>query len=486
MKQRMEIMFAIWLLILGLVSCWLPGSAPMVRVQDSTTIYGEAADGGIQGYSSIYNNARNTSSGCSDSGVSVRVGQYYSGSGYTVYRGYMSFDTSGIPDDATILSAVLYLCASLDQSSTDFDIRVYRYAWSEALCSNQEANYDGAYGGSATLEGTLRNTSAGWSVGTYYSMTVATAGINVAGDTKYAVVSSRDVNGNTPTGYEYIDFYLTEQAGTDKDPYLVVTYAAGATATPTDTPTATSMPTATPTGTPTPTSTATPTETPAGPTPTPTVTAICPVHITQDTTWGPGVVRVGCNVGIEAGACLTITAGTQVVMAGDYHWDVWGCLYAVGTSSAPITFTQAYTVAEYGAWGPIYVRYNAQAALEYVDVLYGNGLNDAGGAVITHCNVLSNTWGIASMGTTEVHSSTIRYNSIGVLLYNEGEPAIRDCNILDNYLYDVKVRQHRSVWMPGCWWGSVPPDEERVCDFADDLTLGRLYRDGYATAWIAW
>ncbi|MBC7260723.1 MAG: hypothetical protein H5T63_01805 [Chloroflexi bacterium] len=173
-------------------------------------------------------------------------------------------------------------------------------------------------------------------------------------------------------------------------------------------------------------------------------------------------------------------------MTGDYHWDVWGRLWAVGTVTEPITITQNYTVADYGAWGPIYVRYNGEAAFEYVDLLYGNGINDAGGAVITHCNILSNTWGLATMGATEMVSSTVRYNSIGVLLYHEGEPAIGGCNILDNYLYDVEMRQHKDVWMPGCWWGSVPPDEQRVHDLGDDFTLGRVYRDGYAPSWIAW
>lgn len=467
--------FLVCLWCLLYVGCWgvaLPGPAVSVRLQTETTIYAESADGHMLGYSSVYSSARADSDNCYASDVSSRIGQMYSGS-YSVYRGFLSFDTSGIPDDATVTSAMLYVCASLDQSITDFELKVYRYGWSEALCSSQEANWDGAYGAGATLEGMLRNTSAGWNAGTYYSMTVAASGINVAGDTKYTVVSSRDVNANTPSGNEYVDYYTTDYTGTDKDPYLVVMYTTGET------------PTATATATPTETSTATPTETPSV-TLTPTATPLCPVAITADTTWGPGAVYVGCNVGIEAGACLTITAGTQVYMTGDYHWDVWGRLWAVGTVSEPITLTQSYTVADHGTWGPIYVRHNGEAALEYVDILYGSGINDAGRAVITHCNMMSNTWGIATMGATEVTSCTIRCNTYGVLPYREGEPVIQSCNILDNYLYDVKMAQRRSVSIPGCWWGSDPPDAGNVYDYADDFTLGVVDQSGWASGWIAW
>lgn len=483
--------FLVCVLVLFYVGCWgvaLPG--PAVRLQTQSTVYGETADGFILGYNyGSYAPARADSDDCKSADNTCRVGQETSSSNYRVWRAYVSFDTSAIPDDATVTSATLYLAASSDNSVTDFDIKVYRLAWTEGLCANQEANFDAAYGASATLEGTLRNTSSGWSSGTYYSMSVDPAGISKTGDTKYSVVSSRDINANSPTGAEYVDFYSADSSGTTYDPYLVVVYTEATTATPTATPTDTATPTNTPTNTPTitltPTNSPTPTETPVA-TATPTATPLCPVVIAEDTTWGPGPVYVGCNLGIEAGACLTITAGTQVYMTADAHWDVWGRLYAVGTAADPITVTQTYTVTEYGAWGPIFVRHNADAVFEYVDILYGNGINDAGGAVITHCNILSNTWGIATMGPTQAMSCTIRYNTYGVLAYYEGEPVIANCNILDNYLYDVKMGQRRGVAMPGCWWGSDPPDGGNVYDYEDDFTLGDLDQSDWASGWIAW
>ena len=190
----------------------------------TSTFYGEAADGELSGAHAVYLTARSTSSASSIAGATFRVGQAVPAL-YEVYRGYLSFDTSGIPDDAVVISATLFVCASSDSSAADFSVQVYRFAWEEALNgAAMEANYDGAYGASATLEGTLRDTALGWVADTYYSMSVATAGVNRTGDTKYALVSSLDVAGTAPLQNGYVSAYAQEQAGMAKDPYLLVVY----------------------------------------------------------------------------------------------------------------------------------------------------------------------------------------------------------------------------------------------------------------------
>lgn len=182
-------------------------------------------DGRVQGTSAgSYATARATSTSCDDTATTDQVGQSVSGPVYTVMRLFFGFDTSTIPAGATITGATINLCADTDTSTTDFDVKVYRYAWSSALCSSQEANYDGAYGGSATLEGTLRNTSSGWSSGTYYSMAVDPAGINTGGYTRYTVVSGNDVSNTAPTTDERVSVRMADYAGTSSDPYLTVTY----------------------------------------------------------------------------------------------------------------------------------------------------------------------------------------------------------------------------------------------------------------------
>lgn len=185
--------------------------------------YGGTADGWIRGVSAIYAKARSTSTASNDTDGAATIGQKLDGGQYTVARAFLLFDTSGIEDSDTVTAATLNVKASTDVSGTDFLVQVYRFAWAAPLADNREADYDGAYGGSATLEGTLRNTADGWSSGTYYSMAVDTEGINKAGDTKYSIVSKRDVDGTAPAGLEYVLINTADAAGTGSDPYLSIT-----------------------------------------------------------------------------------------------------------------------------------------------------------------------------------------------------------------------------------------------------------------------
>ncbi len=143
----------------------------------TATLYSQTDDGYIYGSASgSYATARSTAATADDTATTATVGQrFVGGVQYRVYRGYISFDTTTLPATATVTGATLYICAATDGSTTDFLVRVYRYLWTSSLVSDLEANYDGAYG-SGTLEGTLRDTSAGWTSGTYYSMAVDPAG----------------------------------------------------------------------------------------------------------------------------------------------------------------------------------------------------------------------------------------------------------------------------------------------------------------------
>jgi len=190
--------------------------------------YSETADGYIYGLNDgTYATARSTSSATAANGTTWHVGQtVYSTDTYEVHRVFLSFDTSALADDAVVSDALLYITASTDYSSTNFKVQVYRYAWTEALVDNREADYDGAYGGTAVLEGTLRDTASGWVSGAVYDMEVDPSGINLTGDTKYTLVSEEDVNNSAPTTAEYVDVCLADFAGTGSDPYLLITAAA--------------------------------------------------------------------------------------------------------------------------------------------------------------------------------------------------------------------------------------------------------------------
>ena len=203
---------------------WLSNAEIAARgiVLPLTDYYGETPDGEISGGSAVYNNARATDTASVDDGATARIGQKLDGT-YTVMRLYFSFDTSGVEDEWSVDTAIFYAKAYTDLSAQDFNVQLYRYAWAETLADNRAADYDGAYG-SGVLEGTFRNTADGWVSGTYYSLAVAGDGIVKTGDTKYAMVSSRDVAGTAPDAdTEYVYVYMADSAGTASDPYLVIT-----------------------------------------------------------------------------------------------------------------------------------------------------------------------------------------------------------------------------------------------------------------------
>ena len=217
-------------MLVGVPLSWLADATGPVVIDP--TYLGESADGYINGSNATYATARSTSAASDDTATTAIVGQRWTGAVYVVFRAFTSFDTSAIGSDV-VSAASLYVKAATDTSTTDFNVQLYRYAWADTLASSREANYDGAYGGSATLEGTLQNTATAWTSGTYYGRSVDVAGVNTSGDSRYTLVSSRDVGNNTPTGSEFVSFYATEQSGTGDDPYMDITHAPAATGQPT-------------------------------------------------------------------------------------------------------------------------------------------------------------------------------------------------------------------------------------------------------------
>ena len=189
---------------------------------DEATFYSTASDGGLQKSDQPYSVVHGASSGTVNAGsLRIRIGQSAAGSAFYIYRGGLFFDTSSLPDDATITSATLSLYGSDYQSGTDFDITVV----DGSVLEDPMVNSD--YGDllhQATGGGTFN--TAGFSTSGYNDIALNAAGISwisKTGTTKFGLRSSRDISATPPTGPEHVRIWANEQ-GEGYRPKLVVTY----------------------------------------------------------------------------------------------------------------------------------------------------------------------------------------------------------------------------------------------------------------------
>lgn len=172
-----------------------------------------------------YAASRNTSTGSVYAAGSANavVGQLYLDSLYYLDRGFLFFDTSSIPDTATIDSAVLSIYVSANYSTTDFNVTIQKgitatYPHNPLQTSDYYTElYTGAGGTRSTSDITALD---------YFNITLSATGegwISLNGETKLVLRSSNDISNVAPTGAEYL-FYYTYEKGSAYAPKLYVTY----------------------------------------------------------------------------------------------------------------------------------------------------------------------------------------------------------------------------------------------------------------------
>lgn len=131
----------------------------------------------------------------------VSGSQQKSGIQYSIERGAMIFDTSLLA--GTVLSATLALQLLLDVSDTDFDITVVSGA--DLANTIVVADYGDLLNDTTSFG--LINSSA--LVAGYNNIVLNATGIaaiSVGGTTRFGLRSSRDINSNSPTGNEVVQF----------------------------------------------------------------------------------------------------------------------------------------------------------------------------------------------------------------------------------------------------------------------------------------
>ena len=139
---------------------------------------------------------------------------------YRIFRAFLFFDTSIIPDDANITSAILSLYIDSDYSDADFQVTIqngqptYPHMPLEAG-DFYYGHYIGNYGNRTTSE--ISGTG-------YWNITLTDFSIiNVNGYTKLCLRSDKDIQGTAPTNSEYI-IVKSAEAGSSYAPKLYVTY----------------------------------------------------------------------------------------------------------------------------------------------------------------------------------------------------------------------------------------------------------------------
>jgi len=227
------------LLIIGLLQ------VSFVKIANAATdtITADSDDGYIYASAPTYLEAHDASSGTINNNMyQLSIGQQYFDNivfdrprpildSYSIYRGFIYFDTSSIPAEATITSVSLKLITFRDYSNTDFDIIVINgqptYPHKPLQSNDYAISHYSGNGGSwntANYPGTGQEiTIALNSNGKSWIQKGAGA------ETKFALLSSRDINGNIPIpqetrtyALEYVTFYSANSAG--NEPKLEVTY----------------------------------------------------------------------------------------------------------------------------------------------------------------------------------------------------------------------------------------------------------------------
>lgn len=178
---------------------------------DTLTFTSESTDGYISHWDSSYSIGHDTTTGqvVADTGYTFTVGQYYS-SEYYFRRGFLFFDTSSIPNIATINSAVLSLYVSIDGSTTtEFNVTIQN---GQPIYPHNPVAVGDYYYQRYSGDGGSSNTSTIGGVG-YWNITLSEDGldwINLIGITKLCLRSSNDINSVAPTGEEFVTFRAYE------------------------------------------------------------------------------------------------------------------------------------------------------------------------------------------------------------------------------------------------------------------------------------
>jgi hypothetical protein len=202
-----------------------PGTFLAFNKQNNDTFYSTTNDGNVSSSGISYKTIHDQLLGdvASSSLNTMNIGQQYGvTSTFFIYRGFLFFDTSSIPDTATIVSAYLLLYNASDHSTSDFDFTIRNGQPDSPHDPLQTSDY---YYANYSGDGGSVNTSKIRATG-YFTISLDGTGlswISKTGTTKLCLEGSGDINDRAPTQNQYMTIYSADQ-GRGFKPKLYVTY----------------------------------------------------------------------------------------------------------------------------------------------------------------------------------------------------------------------------------------------------------------------
>jgi hypothetical protein len=201
----------IFLLTLSMVTLNIKPAKALLTA--TIPIVGGSNDGYVTGYSeNSYSEARQAGVSSSTSETYLAVGQSYAYGAWGVFRTFLKFNTTAIPAQATIVSAVLKIYISSDYSYTDFYIQVCPWTGDTPIGTEDFLQWQSTIYGSISTSGI----GTGWK-----NITLSTGAVKLADYTRLCLISSRDISATPPTTLEYVCVGSSES---DNSPTLIVTY----------------------------------------------------------------------------------------------------------------------------------------------------------------------------------------------------------------------------------------------------------------------
>lgn len=189
----------------------------------STTleITGYSVDGDVEKSGTSYSTVHDSSTGgVWDDRPYYSIGQYKWGSNYIVYRGFVQFDTSAIPDTATVTDAHLSLYGGQNWNQSQFNVQIQNgmpdYPNKPLVSGDYNKNHYSGNGGNLTARH--------WVTAAWNNITLSSDGkswINLAGDTKFCLRTAEDIGNSAPNTFEFCDVYSSRYGYA---PILSVTY----------------------------------------------------------------------------------------------------------------------------------------------------------------------------------------------------------------------------------------------------------------------